>query len=123
MRQLKYGNRKTTVNGITFDSKKEANRYQELLLMQRAGIITDLQRQVRYVLIPTQREKCFERDRKGNYKQGRVIEKECVYVADFVYTTADGLKVVEDAKGVRTPLYVLKRKLMLFIHGIKIHEV
>ena len=87
----KYHNKKVMIDGIKFDSKKEANRYQELKLMQRAGIISDLQRQVKYVLIPSQ---------KGD--DGRVVERPCTYIADFVYVDENGKKVVEDTKGYRT---------------------
>lgn len=100
------------IDGIKFDSKKEANRYQELKLMQRAGIIRDLQRQVKYVLIPSQ---------KGD--DGRVIERPCTYIADFVYIDENGKTVVEDTKGYRTNDYKIKRKLMLYIHGVKINEI
>ncbi len=108
----KYHNKKVIIDGIKFDSKKEANRYQELKLMQRAGIISDLQRQVKYVLIPSQ---------KGD--DGRVIERPCTYIADFVYIDENGKKVVEDTKGYRTSDYKIKRKLMLYIHGVKINEI
>ena len=108
----KYHNKKVMIDGIKFDSKKEANRYQELKLMQRAGIIRDLQRQVKYVLIPSQ---------KGD--DGRVIERPCTYIADFVYVDENGKKVVEDTKGYRTSDYKIKRKLMLYIHGVKINEI
>ncbi len=100
------------IDGIKFDSKKEANRYQELKLMQRAGIIRDLQRQIKYVLIPSQ---------KGD--DGRVIERPCTYIADFVYIDENGKTVVEDTKGYRTNDYKIKRKLMLYIHGVKINEI
>lgn len=126
MRRSKYGNRKTVVDGITFDSKKEANRFRELQLLERAGKITALQRQVKYVLIPTQREctnKIYKKGvNKGNLKPGKVLEKECSYIADFAYIQ-DGAYVVEDTKGVRTEAYKIKRKLMLERYGIQIREV
>ena len=126
MRRSKYGNRKTMVDGITFDSKKEANRFRELQLLERAGKITALQRQVKYVLIPTQREFSNEIYKKGahqgNFKPGKVLEKECSYIADFAYIQ-DGAYVVEDTKGVRTEAYKIKRKLMLERYGIQIREV
>jgi len=118
----KYGNKKITKNGEIFDSHKEYRRYCALLLLERAGAITDLRRQVKYVLIPQQREYTGETDRKGILKNGKVIERECSYVADFVYKE-DGKLVVEDTKGVRTKDYIIKRKLMLFVHGIRIREV
>lgn len=126
MRRSKYGNRKTVVDGITFDSKKEANRFRELQLLERAGKITALQRQVKYVLIPTQREfsnKIYKKGaHQGHFKPGKVLEKECSYIADFAYIQ-DGAYVVEDTKGVRTEAYKIKRKLMLERYGIQIQEV
>lgn len=126
MIRSKYGNRKTVVDGITFDSKKEANRFRELQLLERAGKITALQRQVKYVLIPTQREFSNEIYKKGahqgHFKPGKVLEKECSYIADFAYIQ-DGAYVVEDTKGVRTEAYKIKRKLMLERYGIQIREV
>ena len=109
---MKYHNRKTIVNGHTFDSKKEANRYSELLLLERAGAIHDLRTQVKNVLIPSQRSK----------ETGKVIERECSYKADFVYTEG-GETVVEDVKGFRTKEYIIKRKLMLHVYGIRIREI
>lgn len=106
----KYGNRKVTINGEVFDSKREAQRYQELRLLMRAGHIADLQRQVVYELIPAQKI------------GGKVLERSVKYIADFVYMQ-DGNRVVEDTKGVRTKDYVIKRKLMLWRHGIQIKEI
>ena len=108
----KYGNRKLKApDGEVFDSVKEFHRWGVLKLNQRAGIISDLRRQVKYVLIPTQRDQ----------KTGKVLERECAYVADFVYQK-DGETVVEDSKGFRTPEYRLKKKLMLWVHNIRIKE-
>jgi hypothetical protein len=124
MLKSKYHSKKITVNGITYDSKKEYRRHVELSLLERAGTITDLQRQVKFVLIPAKYE-TFERyGKKGQrLKDGqRCIEKECAYFADFVYTE-NGKKVVEDTKGFKTKDYIIKRKLMLWVHGIKIREV
>ena len=106
----KYGNRKVIRDGIEFDSIKECQRYCELKLMQRAGVISDLQLQVPYELIPTQRI------------DGKLAEKAVNYVADFVYKQ-NGQTVVEDTKGMRTRDYIIKRKLMLYVHGIRIVEV
>ena len=124
MRMNKYQAIKTCVNGIEFASRKEARRYQELLLLQRAGVILNLRMQVKFVLIPAQYE-TFERyGAKGQeLKPGKkLIEKECSYVADFVYEQ-DGKTIVEDTKGFKTKDYIIKRKLMLYTHGIKIREV
>lgn len=110
----KYRSRKVEVNGIKFDSKKEMERYKVLLLQEHLGEIQHLQRQVKFELIPSQRE------------FGKVIERPCNYVADFVYLK-DGQKVVEDVKGLKKSeayaLYSIKRKLMLYVHGIKITEI
>lgn len=107
----KYGNRKVAYGGKVFDSKRECKRYQELLLMEQAGKISDLKTQVKYILIPSQRG-----------ADGKVVEREVSYIADFVYTE-DGKTVVEDSKGMRTDKYIIKRKLMLYVHGIQIKEV
>lgn len=106
----KYGNRKIVRDGIEFDSIKECQRYCELKLMQRAGLLSDLQTQVSFELIPAQRI------------DGKVVERAVNYIADFVYQQ-NGQKVVEDTKGYKTPEYIIKRKLMLWIHNIRIREV
>lgn len=122
----KYHSRKVTVDGVTYDSMKEYRRFKELSLLERAGAIQNLQRQVKYVLIPAQREFCNEiytkGRKKGCFKPGKLLEKECSYIADFVYTQ-NGEIVVEDTKGFRTKDYIIKRKLMLWVHGIQIREV
>ena len=118
----KYGSRKATVDGITFDSRKEARRYCELKLLQRAGAIKELELQKTFELIPAQREPDTIGAR-GGVKKGKVIEKSVSYVADFVYTDALGNTIVEDTKGFRTKDYIIKRKLMLYVYGIKIKEV
>lgn len=105
----KYRSKKTTYYGIEFDSKKEANRYAELILLERAGVIGDLKRQVSFELIPAQ------------YEGARCVERACKYVADFVYTQ-EGKTIVEDCKGVRTDVYIIKRKLMYERYGIRIKE-
>jgi hypothetical protein len=110
MKRPKYGNRKVVRDGITFDSAKEARRWSELLLLEKAGAIQNLQRQVKYQLIPSQKI------------AGKVVERACSYVADFVYVRG-GETIVEDTKGVKTPEYIIKRKLMLWVHGIRINEV
>lgn len=122
----KYHSKKVEVGGIIFDSKKEAKRYSELLLLEKAGAISELQRQVKYILIPAQRESSNEiytkGKNKGCFKPGKLLEKECAYIADFVYKE-NGRIVVEDTKGFRTKDYIIKRKLMLHEHGIRIKEV
>ena len=124
----KYGNKKVVIDGEVFDSKREYYRYMELKLLEKCGAISDLKRQVTYELIPVQREKSTRVYQKGRKKgqsiEGKVIEKAVTYIADFTYTdVATGQTVVEDAKGMRTKDYIIKRKLMLYIHGIKIQEV
>ena len=120
----KYQAIKTCVNGIEFDSRKEARRYQELLLLQRAGEIQNLELQKKYVLIPALYETYERIGKKGQkLKDGKkLLEKECSYIADFVYEE-NGEEVVEDTKGIKTKDYIIKRKLMLYVHGIRIREV
>lgn len=122
----KYLNKKVTVDGVTYDSTKEYHRYVELLNMEKDGLITGLQRQVKFVLIPKQIE-TIERYHKKTGKRlkdkERVLEQECAYFADFVYFDSNGDMVVEDAKGLRTTEYIIKRKLMLYLKNIKIREV
>jgi hypothetical protein len=101
----KYGAKKCQWMGKRFDSKHEMERYKQLYLMEKAGAISDLQTQVKFELIPKQNG-----------------EQPVCYIADFVYWQ-DGRCVVEDAKGVRTRDYIIKRKLMLQMYGIKIREV
>lgn len=122
----KYFNRKITANGVTYDSQKEYKRYCELSLLQKAGAITDLQRQVKFILIPAQYETYERYGKSGNrLKDGqRCIEKECSYYADFVYKE-NGKTIVEDtkSKATKTTEYIIKRKLMLYVHGIKVKEI
>ena len=125
---MKYHNKKITVDGITFDSKREYARYCELVLLEKAKKISNLRRQVKFVLIPAQYEKSSEKykkgENKGQLKRGVLLERECSYIADFVYIDNEtGKKVVEDTKGMRTKDYIIKRKLMLATYGIKINEV
>lgn len=117
----KYRSRKVIYDGISFDSKKEAHRYCELKLLQRAGKISNLELQKVFELIPAQREPDTIGAR-GGIKKGKVIEQAVKYVADFVYTQ-DGKTVVEDTKGFKTKDYIIKRKLMLYVYGIQIKEI
>lgn len=105
----KYGNKKVTVGGMQFDSKKEAKRYFYLLGLQEAEQISNLQTQVKFELVPKQ---------KG--------ERAVFYVADFVYQK-NGQTIIEDVKGYKGggaySVFVIKRKLMLYKHGISIQEI
>ena len=106
LKENKYHNRKVTVDGITFDSVKEMARWQELRLMERAGEITGLVRQVKIEIIP-------------KTKLYRAVS----YVADFVYfDKREGKTVYEDTKGMQTEVYKLKKKLLYWRHGIEIKE-
>lgn len=109
------GKRKNKYNAHRYngyDSEKEYKRAQKLKLMQRAGLISDLREQVVFLLIPSQTN-----------SEG-VEEKPVRYKADFVYLDNEtGQTVVEDTKGFRTPEYIIKRKLMLMVHGITIKEI
>ena len=123
MKKSKYKAIKTCVNGIEFDSRKEARRYQELLLLERGKAISNLMLQVKFVLIPAQYEEVERYGKKGNKLKNhrRLVEKEVSYIADFVYEE-DGKLIVEDTKGFKTKDYIIKRKLMLYEKGIKIRE-
>lgn len=107
-KKSKYG----AVKSGGHDSKKENRRACELKMMQRAGLISELREQVKYQLIPVQRD-----------KDGKLLEKACSYIADFVYYDEKRNLVVEDTKGVKTEVYKIKRKLMLQVHGIRIKEM
>ena len=107
----KYGNHKVIVDGEKVaDSKHEYNRLCELKVLQRAGEIKDLQLQVKYQLIPSQKI-CGKTERGVSY------------VADFVYWTKNDKFICEDAKGHRTDAYIIKRKMMKLIHNIDVVEV
>lgn len=113
VKSSKYGNTKTVRSGIVFDSKKEEDRWDKLFLLQRCKVIKDLERQVKFELIPAQKD-----------EDGKVIERAVTYIADFVYTDIKtGQKIVEDTKGFKTKEYIIKRKLMLHRYGIQIREV
>jgi hypothetical protein len=110
----KYNNRKTIVDGISFDSKKEAKRYTELKLMQRAGLITGLQWQVKFLLAESV---SFEAEKRR--------KRAMKYIADFIYIE-DGQQVVEDVKSKATrklATYRIKKHLMKIVHQIEIREV
>ena len=129
----KLGNKKVITPDGTFDSEREYKRFCELHILLRQGLIRDLDRQVEFALIPAVREKIgvwTRGEKKGQPKYGRVIERGVSYVADFVYTdTRTGERIVEDAKGFRDPssatykVFIIKRKLMLWLHGIQVKEV
>lgn len=106
----KYRNEKTEVDGIVFDSRKEAKRYRELKLLEKAGEITDLRLQVKYELVP------------AIYEYGVCVQRTVNYVADFVYKE-NGEEIVEDVKGMKTEVYRIKKKLMRWRYGIEIREV
>lgn len=127
-KQNKYGNnRMQCAAGHVHDSRREACRCNELHLLQRCGEISGLEIQKKYVLIPAVRERTGEYytrgPQKGQEKPGKVLEKEVAYYADFDYVTKEGEHIVEDTKGMKTKEYIIKRKLMLYIHGIRIMEV
>ena len=111
LQATKHGNKYHAQRSGGYASRKEHRRAAELRLLLRAGLISNLREQVSYELIPTQRD--------GN---GKVLERACSDIADFVYTDEHGNTIVEDTKGVRTDVYRIKRKLMLRVHGIRITE-
>lgn len=122
----KYRAKKVVVDGIKFDSKKEARRYGVLKAMEENGEIRNLELQVKFTLIPSQYEYVAQYGKKGQRIKDKkvLVEREASYYADFVYCK-DGRVIVEDTKSniTKTPEYILKRKLMLHLFGIKISEV
>ena len=131
MNYNKYNSTKARcTQGHIHDSRKEARRCNELTLLERAGQITNLRQQVKYVLIPAQREfngGWYSKGvNKGQPKPGKIIERECAYIADFAYTE-NGAEVVEDVKGYTAgqayAVFKIKKKLMLYVHGIRIREI
>ena len=108
----KYKAKKTEVDGIKFDSQKEANRYLDLLALQKVGLIQDLHRQVKFELQPSYK------------KKGKTI-RAITYIADFVYyDTFKGEKIVEDTKGYRTEIYKLKKKIFEYKYpNLEIKEI
>lgn len=116
----KYLSKKCIVDGITFDSKREAKRYTELRALERTGEIDCLCLQVPFELVPAQyaeSTKVYKRGpHKGEPKPGKCIERPVQYIADFVYTCR-GKAIVEDVKGMRTKDYIIKRKLFRWRYG------
>lgn len=106
----KYHSTKVNTADGRFDSKKEYKRWLQLKELQANGTISDLNRQVPFELIPHQKI------------GGKVAERAVKYFADFTYKV-DGVLIVEDTKGLKTADYIIKRKLMLYVHGIRIKEV
>lgn len=122
----KYHNEKVlSADGEIFDSRREFRRFTELKILEKAGEITNLKRQVPFVIIPEHREPDTTGPR-GGVRKGRLIEPAAKYIADFVYFERDESgrwrQVVEDCKGMRTDTYKLKRKLMFHLYGIRIRE-
>jgi len=119
----KYHAKKVSIQGEVFDSKKEARRFLELQMLEKAGRISGLQRQKKFVLVPAQYEPETTGPRGGRIK-GKLLEREVAYYADFVYFDEEEKDfVIEDTKGVRTKDYIIKRKLMLWLNGYQIREV
>jgi len=111
---VKYGNKKTTFAGFTFDSKREAERWSQLCLLQRAGRISDLRRQVAYVLAPSVK-----------FAGARAAKPAIRFIADFEYVE-NGARIVEDVKSAPTaklPAFQMKRHLMKSIHNIDVRIV
>lgn len=107
----KYNAIKTVVDGVMFDSKREAQRYGELKLLEKAGEISRLHLQPVFVLGVTPRDAPGKTILVGKYR------------ADFAYTTKNGDVVVEDVKGVKTAVYCLKKRLVEALYGIMITEI
>lgn len=114
LRGNKFHAKKVKTADGTFDSQKEYNRWCELKILERAGKIKNLRRQALFTLVPNQQDPVTN----------RVIERSVRYAADFDYIDAEtGEHIVEDTKGYKTPDYIIKRKLMLYVKGIRIREL
>lgn len=112
-KRSKYGNKKTVLGNVVYDSQKEANRAFELALLEKSGIIKDLKRQVRFELIPSQKD-----------ENGKVLFRPVVYIADFTYTDCKtGEFICEDVKGMIVNEFRLKQKMMYYFHHIKVRVV
>lgn len=109
---MKYKNTKTVIDGQSFDSRAEAKRWRDLCLLEKAGQITSLQRQVVIELLP-----------KVKYSDAKRATPAVRYVSDFCYMTILGERVTEDVKGYRTPVYRLKRHMLKALHGIEVKEI
>lgn len=119
----KYGNKKSYFGTEAFDSKLERDRYMYLQSCEKRGLISNLRKQVPFVLIENQYETAIEHLKTKDKEVQVLVEQKCSYIADFVFEKPNGDIVVEDTKGLKTPEYILKRKMMLYFHKIKIHEV
>lgn len=109
----KYGARQAVAHdGTVFPSKRECKRYEELRLLEKMGKIVELQTQVKYELVPAQK------------RDDGKAERAVTYTLDFQYFDKEARAWrYEDSKGMKTQQYVIRRKLMLWIHGITIQEV
>ena len=122
-RKAKYGSKKVAFDGLEFDSKKEMYRYIRLKSMQEEGLISDLRMQVPYEIIPAVYEEDIVQLKTKVKTVTKCVQRATYYLADFVYKDKDGNVVVEDAKGMRTEKYLLKKKMMRAFLGILIKEV
>ena len=118
----KYHARKVNICGIEFDSKKEGMRWLLLKDMEHRGEISDLRRQVPFELLPAIYEDVTVHLKTKDKVERKLVQRAVHYVADFVYTK-DGTQIVEDTKGLRLPDYILKKKMMLALLGIRISEI
>lgn len=106
----KYRNTKTVLDNITFDSKKEANRYYELKLLEKANEISNLELQKEFIL-------------QESFKLNNKTIRKISYITDFFYIDKQGNQVVEDTKGMLTDVYKIKKKLFMKRYGIEIKEI
>ena len=118
----KYHAKKVNILGIEFDSKKEGMRWLLLKDMERQGLISNLQRQVPFELLPAIYEDVTVHLKTKDKIERRLKQRSVNYIADFTYTK-DGKQIVEDTKGLRLPEYILKKKMMLALLNIEISEI
>ena len=122
----KFNARKISIDGIDFDSKKEGRRYEQLKALEKAGVISDLELQKSFELIPNITEPDTVGPR-GGVKPGKVLERKVCYIADFCYRDRDGKTIVEDVKGCKFgsayAVFKIKKKLMRWRFDIEVKEI
>ena len=127
MGRRKYRNQPVEIDGHKFDSQHEAGRYLYLRRLEEKGEILDLKLQDHFQLLPAQYVPTGETYKRGKHKGSekyKLAERKCEYIADFTYVRKDTCEfIVEDAKGVKTKEYRIKKKLTLYVHNIQIKEV
>ncbi len=125
MSRAKYGNKRLTIDGVTWDSKREYQRWLVLRQAEKDGLISDLERQPKYELVPAIKEKYVKHLKTKDKECERTAQLPIAYTADFRYIK-DGKVIVEDVKASKYMLpkeFTIKSKLMRYVHGIAVRCV